>query len=80
MFGQNRFVIRQSSNFGEQTFVNNFIGFQLNARLPRGVRLGGSVDTGRTTSDKCFVVDSAMDLTYSTQYLTAARSALSLFV
>jgi hypothetical protein len=68
--GQVRNVITQSSHFGNQTFVNDFIGFQVNARLPRGIRVGGSVDTGRTTSDKCFVVDSPMDLTYSTQYLT----------
>jgi hypothetical protein len=70
-FGQVRNVISQSSNFGEQTFVNNFVGFQMNARLPRGARVGGSFDTGKTTSDKCFVVDSPMDETYSTQYLTA---------
>src|SRR5262249_23549896 len=70
-FGQAQFLITQSSHFGNHTFVNNFVGFQMNARLPRGVRVGGSIDAGRTTSDKCFVVDSPMDLTYSTQYLTA---------
>jgi hypothetical protein len=70
-FGAVQNLITQSSHFGQQTFVNSFLGFQMNARLPRGIRLGGSVDTGRTTSDKCFVVDSPMDQTYSTQYLTA---------
>jgi len=39
-----------------------------NARLPKGVRVGGSVDAGRTISDNCFIVDSPMQLKYNAGY------------
>src|SRR6202043_564739 len=45
-FGKVRDLITQASHFGNATFVNDFVGFSINARLPKGVRLGGSVDTG----------------------------------
>jgi hypothetical protein len=67
-FGKVVNVITQSSHFGNQSFVNQFLGFTMNARLPRGVRLGGSVDAGRTVSDNCFIVDSPMQLQYNAGY------------
>jgi hypothetical protein len=70
-FGQVQNVITQSSHFGNQSFVNQFLGFTMNARLPRGIRVGGSVDAGRTVSDSCFVVDSPMQLKYNAGYNAA---------
>jgi hypothetical protein len=70
-FGKVVNVITQSSHFGNQSFVNDFLGFTMNARLPRGVRVGGSVDTGRTVSDNCFIVDSPMQLQYNAGYNAA---------
>jgi hypothetical protein len=67
-FGKVQNLVTQASQFGSDTLVNQFIGFQMNARLPRGVRFGASVDTGRTTSNTCFVVDSPMQLTYNAGY------------
>ena len=46
----------------------------MNARLPRGVRLGGSVDTGRTISNDCFIVDSPMQLTSTPDHNAAYLS------
>jgi hypothetical protein len=67
-FGKVVNVITQASNFGKQSFVNDFVGFSMNARLPRGIRLGGSIDTGRTISDNCFIIDSPMQLKYNAGY------------
>jgi hypothetical protein len=69
LFGKVINVIKQSSEIGDQSFVNNFFGFAMNARFARGARIGGSLDTGRTTSDRCFVVDAPQDQKFSTQYL-----------
>src|SRR6202035_2389969 len=57
LFGHVQNLVQQSSNFGNQTYVNNFLGFQANAKLPvDNIRLTAGVDTGRTTSNNCFVI------------------------
>jgi hypothetical protein len=71
LFGHVQNVVVLSSTLGEQKYFNNFLGFQANARLPRGIRLNAGVDTGRTTSDNCFVINSPQDLTFNTTYNAA---------
>ena len=61
-FGQVNTLVTQASNFGKQTQVSNFFTGSLNTRLGRGIQLGGGVDTGRTVTDNCFVVDSPQQL------------------
>jgi hypothetical protein len=61
-FGRVNSVITQSSNFGEESRVNDFVNLSVNARLREGARLGASFDTGRTVTDRCFVVDSPQQL------------------
>ncbi len=61
-FGQVTNAITQASNFGKEQRVNNFFNVSLNARLRSGVQLGVGVDTGRSVSDACYVVDSPQDL------------------
>src|SRR6266853_2181265 len=56
-FAQVNSVITQSDNFGKMQRVNDFVNVTLNARLGRGVQLGGGVDTGRSVNDACFNVD-----------------------
>jgi hypothetical protein len=57
-FGQFRDVWVQSSNYGKGTTrVSDFVGFAMEARLDSGIRVGGGVDTGRTVTDNCFIVD-----------------------
>ena len=50
-------LVTQASRYGRQEQVNNFFNVGINARLPSGVSLGGGIDTGRTMTDNCFVVD-----------------------
>jgi hypothetical protein len=67
-FGRVQNVVKLSSAFGDQTLVNHFLGFQANARLRRGIRLSAGIDSGTTTSNNCYVVNSPQDVTYNTTY------------
>jgi len=51
-------LVTKASNFGDQTQVNDFFTVGIETRFAKGMRLGGGVDTGRTVTDNCFVVDS----------------------
>jgi hypothetical protein len=57
-FGQVNSVITQSDNYGKMQRVNDFFNVTLNARLARGVQVGGGVDLGRSVNNACFNVDS----------------------
>lgn len=66
-FGQREDLVRQTSDFGEPSRVSDFVSFRIDARLDAGAVLGGSVDTGRTVEDNCFVVDAPGLNNYSAQ-------------
>jgi hypothetical protein len=68
LFGHVQNLVTQSSNFGNQKYVNQFLGFQASARLLKGIRINGGLDSGTTTSNNCFVINSPQDLTYNTTY------------
>lgn len=57
-FGQVSNLVAAASNYGDQSEVHNFINVTINARFPNGSMLSGGFDTGTTTEDACFVVDS----------------------
>ncbi len=61
-FGQVQNLVSMASNYGTFTSSNDFFNVSLDARLARGIRLGGGVDTGRSLLDRCFVVDSPQEL------------------
>lgn len=61
-FGAANNVVTQASRFGEQKRISNFFSVGINTRLPSGIRIGGGVDTGRTLTDNCFVIDSPQQL------------------
>ena len=61
-FGLVNNVVSQASGFGEQKQVNQFVSLSVNTRFRNGVRFGGGIDTGRSVSDSCFVVDSPQQL------------------
>ena len=61
-FGQVNNLVEPASKFGDQKQVSNFVTFSVEARLAPGVRFGGGIDTGRTVTDNCFVVDSPQQL------------------
>lgn len=41
---------------------SDFFNVSVNSRFPSGIQVGGGVDTGRTVTDRCFVVDSPQEL------------------
>jgi len=57
-FGRSQPVVKRTQNFGQDVRRNHFFGFGLNARLPRGIRIGGGFDGGYISRDQCFNVDS----------------------
>jgi hypothetical protein len=64
-FGQtNHLLVTQASNFGNQKEVYNGLDLTFTGRLPRGVFLHGGLSTGRTETDRCFVVDSPQALLF----------------
>jgi hypothetical protein len=67
-FGHVQNLVTQAANFGTQTNVNNFVGLQVNARLRRGITIGGGIDDGRTVADNCFIVNSPQEATFNTSY------------
>jgi hypothetical protein len=54
-------LVTQASNYGKQTKVSDFLAVNFNGRLS-GLLIGGGVDTGRTVTDQCFVIDSPQQL------------------
>ena len=55
--------VTRASNYGNgKSRVSDFFTVSVNTRLGAGIELGGSVDTGRTVEDNCFVVDSPQQL------------------
>jgi hypothetical protein len=60
-FGRVNNLITQASNFGKQSRASDFFAFVFGARFSR-LQAGGGLDTGRTVTDECFVVDSPQQL------------------
>src|SRR5262249_276359 len=72
LFGHVQNLVGLSPQLGDQKDVKKFLGLQANAGIPYdNIRLNGGVDTGTTTSDNCFVINSPQDLTYNTTYNAA---------
>ena len=63
-FGRTNTLVSRSSNFGGYTRVSDFFAVNLTSRFAKGVQLGGGLDTGRSVSDKCSVVDSPAQALY----------------
>ena len=61
-FGQVNNVVTRASHFGAQSRTSDFAGVTVSGRLGADLQIGGGVDTGRTVTDKCFVVDSPQQL------------------
>jgi hypothetical protein len=61
-FGQVQNLVTSASHYGNQQRVSNFFNISLNTRLGSGIQLGGGLDTGRTVTDTCFIVNSPQDL------------------
>jgi hypothetical protein len=53
------------SNYGDDKRRNHFFGVGVNARMAKGIRIGGGFDGGFQTKDQCFVVNAPGLTTYS---------------
>jgi hypothetical protein len=63
-FGLVQNLVAPAESYGEFISTNDFLNVSIDGRLPRGIRLGGGFDTGRSVADRCFIVDSVQDLLY----------------
>ena len=63
-FGRILNFVTGASDYGKQTRVSDFFNVTAKTRFASGGQFGGGVDTGRTVTDRCFVVDSLQDLQY----------------
>ena len=63
-FGQVDSFFTSTKDFGDDIRRNHFFNVTIDGRLPNGINFGGGVDTGKTTSSQCFVVDSPQELLY----------------
>lgn len=62
-FGQGQLAARRPSNYGSgRKKTSDFFTGSVATRFGSGIELGGSLDTGRTVDDQCFVVDSPQSL------------------
>ncbi len=61
-FGQSDVVINLAKNFGDQKEIYNGVDYTVAARLARGIIVQGGANTGRVTTNRCFVVDSPQEL------------------
>ena len=79
-FGQSSLFVTDSHAFGDTVFRNNFFNVTVDGRLPNGIQVGGGVDTGQSTQERCFVVDSPQELLYcDTTTPFSAQTQLKLF-
>ena len=60
-FGQIQNVVKSQDNFGKRSRVSDFVSVGIESQFSK-TQVGGSVDTGRTVEDNCFVVDSPQQL------------------
>ncbi len=61
-FGLSNNLVTQASSFGKQRRVNDFFNLTFTGRIGSRADAGGGVDTGRSLSERCFVVDSPQEL------------------
>ena len=57
-FGQVSNLVVPASDFGEQTQIYNGVDIGIQARFGRGGLFAGGLNTGRSVTNSCFVVDS----------------------
>jgi hypothetical protein len=63
-FPQSQSVVSRVEKFGKQTQIYNGVDLTTTARLPNGVQFTGGLNTGATSTNRCFVVDSPQELRF----------------
>jgi len=65
LFGVGSLLVTRASNYGNGARrTSDFLTASINSRLGRALIFSGSLDTGRTVEDHCFVVDSPQSLLF----------------
>jgi hypothetical protein len=72
LFGQVNNLVRQASDFGDQTQVFNGVDVAINARFGQGGVISGGVSTGQTVTDQCEIVVDSPDTRWCHQVLPFA--------
>ena len=73
-FGQRDNLVGPASDFGKWTEVHNFFNLSLQGRFPNGAMLSGGFDTGRSETDRCFVVDSPEEMRHCNRVASFASN------
>lgn len=64
-FGNTSNILQtDAKDFGTQTEIYNGIDITMNARIRQGAFVQGGMSTGRTSTDRCFTVDSPQDMLF----------------
>jgi hypothetical protein len=63
-FGLVQNKVRAAKNYGKQTEVYNGVDLTGRVRLPNGALVSGGMNTGRTETTRCFIVNSPQELQY----------------
>ncbi|MBI3049788.1 MAG: TonB-dependent receptor [Acidobacteria bacterium] len=58
-------LVTKASDYGKDKRINDFFSVNFTTRFAGGTQFGGGFDTGRSVKDRCFVVDSPEQLTFS---------------
>jgi len=61
-FGLSNNLVTKASSFGKQRRVNDFLNLTFTGRVGSRLDVGGGIDTGRSLTERCFVVDSPQEL------------------
>jgi hypothetical protein len=64
LFGLVQNTVSAAGNYGKQTEVYNGVDLTGRVRLPNGAQVSGGMNTGRTETNRCFIVDSPQELQY----------------
>jgi hypothetical protein len=63
-FGSVNNLITSASDYGRQTQIYNGVDLIIAAQLGNGAQVSGGLNTGRTATNNCFVVDSPQQLRF----------------
>jgi Carboxypeptidase regulatory-like domain len=78
-FGLSRPVVKPTTDFGQDIRRNHFFGVGFNARLAKGIRLGGGFDAGRSSKNQCYNVDSVGLSTFTAGAISGSGYQLGVY-
>jgi hypothetical protein len=77
-FGQVQNLITSAATFGKQTERYDGVDAVVSMRMPRGGRVGGGLNVGRTATNNCAVVEGAPNVNNATSLISVAADLAAL--